>query len=270
MDDDHLIHIFTDVTSIKEAQLQLERLVKDLKRSNANLEEFAYAASHDMKEPIRKIHFFANRLKEQLHSTLNERQQSLFEKLEHASEAMGNLIDDLLTYSQVNKGAAIEENVDLNEVLKAVLVDLELQITEKNAHITIGQLPLIKGNTRQLHQLFQNLLNNAVKYSKEGEVPNITVSSQLVNGKEIRPDLPSQMANRNYYLIVVKDNGIGFEQSDAERIFNVFTRLHGNAEYKGTGVGLSIARKVMENHLGLIWAESEPETGASFKMLFPS
>lgn len=270
MDDDHLIHIFTDVTSIKEAQLQLERLVKDLKRSNANLEEFAYAASHDMKEPIRKIHFFANQLKEQLHSMLNERQQSLFEKLEHASEAMGTLIDDLLTYSQVNKGATIEENVDLNEVLKAVLVDLELQITEKNAHVSIMQLPLIKGNSRQLHQLFQNLLNNAVKYSKESEEPDITVSSQLVNGKEIRPDLPSQMANRNYYLVVVKDNGIGFEQSDAERIFNVFTRLHGNAEYKGTGVGLSIARKVMENHLGLIWAESEPEIGASFKMLFPS
>ncbi|MBO9682581.1 MAG: PAS domain-containing protein, partial [Flavisolibacter sp.] len=253
MDDAHLIHIFTDVTPIKEAQLQLERLVKDLKRSNVNLEEFAYAASHDMKEPIRKIHFFANRLKEELEPLLNQRQHLLFDKLETASQRVSDLIDDLLTYSQVTKGMEEEQQeVNLDEIIKAVLQDLELQVHEKDAEVKIAPLPAVKGNRRQLQQLFQNLINNALKYSKENEHPVISITASLVKGRDVKPELPLERGNLHYHLIEVSDNGIGFSQHDAERIFNVFTRLHGNSEYKGTGVGLSIARKVAENHKGFI------------------
>lgn len=269
MDKDHLIHIFTDVTPMKEAQLQLEHLVKDLKRSNANLEEFAYAASHDMKEPIRKIHFFANRLKEELEPILNERQQGLFNKLENASERMGSLIDDLLTYSQVTKGMMELQLVDLNKIIKAVMVDLELQLQEKNAEVETTLLPTVEGNSRQLQQLFQNLLNNALKYSKHNERPIISITASIVKGREVKPELLVEEGNKHYHFIEFMDNGIGFEQQDAERIFNVFTRLHGNSEYKGTGVGLSIARKVAENHGGFIWAESKEGSGATFKILLP-
>lgn len=270
MDDEHLIHIFTDVTSIKETQLQLERYIEDLKRSNVNLEEFAYAASHDMKEPIRKINFFSDRLKSELADKLNETQNRLFERLENASRRMGLLIDDLLAYSQATKGATELEEINLNQKVQNVLDDLELEIQEKKARIIVGQLPAVVGHRRQIQQLFQNLISNALKYSKADTPPEIHISSRVVRGKEARPDLSAEKGNALYHFIEVRDNGIGFEQKDAERIFNVFTRLHGNAEYRGTGVGLSIAQKVVQNHHGFIWAEGKPGEGAQFKVLLPA
>lgn len=270
MDDDHLIHIFTDVTPIKEAQLKLEHLVEDLKRSNANLEEFAYAASHDMQEPIRKIQFFSDRLQEELGSALSERQNYLFERLQQASDRMRTLIDDLLTYSRVSRGAFEYSEVDLNQKLQLVLGDLELQIQEKNARVYSDPLPKVKGNSRQLQQLLQNILNNALKYSKENEAPRIDIFYEKLKGMEIKPELSAEEGSRKFHLIIIRDNGIGFKQNDADRIFNVFTRLHGTSEYKGTGIGLSISRKVVENHKGYIWADSEPEQGAAFKILLPA
>ncbi|HZI01797.1 MAG TPA: ATP-binding protein, partial [Flavisolibacter sp.] len=269
MDDDHLIHIFTDITPIKEVQLQLERYVEDLKRSNKNLEEFAYAASHDLKEPIRKVHFFADRLREELRGTLNESQQIYFQKMEQASKRMGTLIDDLLMYSHVSLGMETKEAIDLNQTMKAVLEDLELEILEKRVEIKVGKLPTIKGHQRQLQQLFQNLISNAIKYNKAGIVPQIHITSNVVKGKDTSLPIQADEGNRNYHLLEIRDNGIGFPQEDADRIFNVFTRLHGNAEYKGTGVGLSIARKVAENHNGYICAESRPGEGAIFNVLLP-
>lgn len=270
MDDDHLIHIFTDVTPIKETQLQLERLVDDLKRSNANLEDFAYAASHDLKEPIRKIHLFADRLKHQLEDKLTEVQKHLFERLEHASRRMGTLVDDLLAYSQATAGVPETEMVDLNKKVELVLEDLEVEVQQKGASIVVGPLPTVRANRRQMQQLFHNLLTNALKYSKPTVVPQIQIKASEVTGKEAKPDLPTDRGNLHYHLIEVRDNGIGFAQEDAERIFNVFTRLHGNAEYRGTGVGLSIVKKVVENHNGFIWAESQPGVGSAFYMLFPA
>jgi signal transduction histidine kinase len=269
MDRDHLIQIFTDVTSIKEAQLQTERYIDDLKRSNQSLEDFAYAASHDLKEPIRKIHFFSDRLKEELKDQLTENQNKLFERLEFASQRMGLLVDDLLAYSQVSREAAEKEEIDLNEKLKNVLGDLELEVQQKNAQITAEKLPIITGNRRQLQQLFQNLISNALKYSKPNEQPLVHISAEKIKGIDVKPRLPAEENKKLYHLIEVRDNGIGFDQKDAERIFNVFTRLHGNAEYRGTGVGLSIAQRVVQNHNGYIWAESSPGIGTSFKVLLP-
>jgi len=269
MDDDHLIHIFTDVTTIKETQLKLEHLVDDLKRSDANLEEFAYAASHDMQEPIRKIQFFSDRLQEELGNALNDRQKYLFGRLQNASDRMRTLIDDLLAYSRVSRGSFEFTDVDLNQKLQLVLGDLELQVQEKNARINANELPKVKGNSRQLQQLFQNILNNALKYNKENEAPRIDIFYEKVKGMEVKPEFSIEEGNRLFHHIIIRDNGIGFKQSDSDRIFNVFTRLHGASEYKGTGIGLSIARKVVENHRGYIWAESEPDKGSVFNILLP-
>lgn len=254
---------------VSERTLELENLNHELKRTNANLEEFAYAASHDMKEPIRKIHLFTDRLKQELSDKLSKEQEFLFSRVENAAKRMGLLIEDLLTYSHVSKGMSHQEVVDLNTKVRNVMEDLEVEIDEKKAVITVAELPIISGHKRQLQQLFQNLIGNALKYSKPGVPPEITITAKQVKGSETTLQMTAEAARQQFHLIEVSDNGIGFDQEDAERIFNVFTRLHGNAEYKGTGVGLSIAKKVVENHQGIIWAESQPDVGTTFKILFP-
>jgi signal transduction histidine kinase len=245
-----VLHVALDVTNqtlyqkhLEESETQLQQKVMDrtlaleglnqeLQRSNTNLEEFAYAASHDMKEPIRKIHFFADRLRARLEHKMEEEDRRYFDRLDAGAQRMSTLIDDLLLYSHVNRGVSAVEIVDLNQMLSFVLDDLELHMEEKGATVEIGLLPTVQG------------------------------SETTVHSSTIHPD-------KMYHLIEVRDNGIGFEQADAERIFNVFTRLHGNAEYRGTGVGLSIVQKIVENHQGYIWAESSLGEGASFKILLP-
>jgi PAS domain S-box-containing protein len=255
---------------VKDRTNELEKANEELKRSNTNLEEFAYAASHDMKEPIRKIHFFSDRIKQRLGNRLEGEDRRYFERLEAGTKRMSTLIDDLLLYSHVNRGKSSVEAVDLNQMLSFVLDDLELHIEEKGARVEIGPLPILQGRPRQLQQLFENLIANALKYSKEGVAPVVSISSRQIKGAEAGVHATVVNKDMMYYLIEVKDNGIGFEQADAERIFNVFIRLHGNAQYRGTGVGLSIVQKIVENHSGYIWAESRPGEGATFKMLLPA
>lgn len=149
------------------------------------------------------------------------------------------------------------------------LEDLELDISEKGVKIIVEKLPKVRGNGRQFQQFFQNLLSNAIKYIKPDVAPEIQISSYEVTGREVWATLPPEEVDRKYYLIQLKDNGIGFEQEYAEDIFKVFTRLHNASDYPGTGVGLSIVKKVVENHNGYIWAESKPGEGASFKVLLP-
>ena len=271
MDNDHLINVFTDVTDFKEAQLQLEKSLGELKRTNQNLQEFAYAASHDLKEPARKILYFSDRLENKLTDKINSDDIKLFKKMQKAALRMTTLIDDLLTYSSLNKTIINAELIDLNEKLKNVLEDLELEIQEKQAHIYSDNLPVIMGHRRQLGQLFQNIIGNALKYSSPGVSPEIRIHCKKVTIEKSGSDaLSNEELKKEYYLIEIHDNGIGFDQQDADRIFNVFTRLHGNAEYLGTGVGLSIARKVAENHGGFIKAESTINEGATFKIYFPA
>jgi PAS domain S-box-containing protein len=260
---------FTDHTTLKRLQRELESTIVELKRSNSNLEEFAYAASHDLKEPIRKIHFFADRLKEGLETKLDAENKRLFDRMQVATERMRSLVDDLLMYSQVSLRPKLFDEVDLNKVLHYVLSDLELEIEEKNAQINIGILPTIRGHQRQLQQLFQNLLGNALKYTRSDIEPVIAIACGTVTGKETGLNLSPDEVHKSFHSITVTDNGIGFDQKDAERIFNVFQRLHGNSEYRGTGIGLSIARKVTENHNGHIIAEGKPGEGAVFTILLP-
>jgi PAS domain S-box-containing protein len=269
MGDDLVVH-FIDYTRLKNLQLDLLRKIGELERSNRNLEEFAYAASHDLKEPIRKIHFFAGKLKQDLEAGLSPQQLQLFNRLEVSTGRMHSLVDDLLSYSQVSIRPRVLEELDLGDLVRFALTDLELEIEEKKATIHIGELPVVQGHMRQLQQLFQNLLSNALKYNKAGVPPVIHITSHIIKGSGSEYPLPSELRTKDFYQVEVTDNGIGFDPQHAEKIFQVFQRLHGNTEYKGTGVGLAIARKVAENHGGFLWAKGEVDKGARFILLLPA
>lgn len=264
-----LIGVVQDITEQKEFAQELAKQVKEkthdlevtnkeLQRSNANLEEFAHAASHDLKEPIRKIHFFTHQLKSQLADRLEPDEVHSLGRIENSTQRMGNLIEDLLQYSHVSQRPHETEAVDMNVKLQRVLEDLELDIAEKQAIIRVGNLPVIQGYRRQLQQLFQNLISNALKYSKAGLLPEIEISASV-----------SESDDGLYDVISVRDNGIGFEKQYSEKIFQMFSRLHGKEAYSGTGVGLSIAKKVVENHSGFIRVESEPGKGSRFDVYLP-
>lgn len=255
---------------VAERTAALERTVEELSRSNANLEEFAYAASHDLKEPIRKIHFFGDRIKESMKERLTDVENKYFDRMEAASKRMGSLIDDLLSYSQISIRPRSFEEVNMNQLIDLVLEDLDLEIEDKSAVISVDQLFTMQGHHRQLQQAFQNLISNALKYNQPGKPPVVNISYKKVIGDQTGLPLSAEDQQKPFHLILINDNGIGFEQADAERIFNVFTRLHGLAEYRGTGIGLSIVRKVIENHNGFIRAESQPGNGSSFKILLPA
>jgi signal transduction histidine kinase len=268
---DHQVLVsFTDHTFLRKSQLQLEQTVKALERSNTNLEDFAHAASHDLKEPLRKILVFTSRVRAALEQRMTQGELELFERIERSTHRMQLLVDDLLEFSHVSELPRTLEVVDLNEKVKKVLSDLELPIEEKQAQIVVkDELPLIAGNRRQLQQLFHNLISNALKYSKPNVAPQVEISYTLVKASDIPIEGVSNLGDKAFHLLEVTDNGIGFEQQYAKKIFEMFQRLHGKMEYSGTGVGLSIARKVVENHNGYVWAESELGEGSSFKILLP-
>ncbi|HSB93385.1 MAG TPA: PAS domain-containing protein [Flavitalea sp.] len=243
---------------LAEAIRTLNIMNKELKRSNTNLEEFAHAASHDLKEPIRKIQFFTNQLKDQLNNRLSDTESKSINRIENATLRMGNLIDDLLLYSQVSDMTLEMETIDLNSKVQAVLEDLELVIQQKSAIIHVENLPVIRGYRRQVQQMFQNLISNALKYSKTSVTPVI----QIYSGDH-------EQDGKKYHFIEVKDNGIGFEQQYADKIFQMFTRLHGKSEYGGTGLGLSIVKKVIDNHKGFIRVDSKVDQGSAFRVFWP-
>jgi PAS domain S-box-containing protein len=241
---------------------------KELVNSNSRLEEFAYASSHDLQAPLRKISFFVESLKTELWEQLNPEHQELFSRIGKSTERMVALIEDLLTFSYLTKGTGEIAELDLNHQVKDVLEDLELDILEKGAKFSVERLPKVRGDKRQFQQLFQNLISNSIKYTNPDVVPIIEISSYKVKGYEAKENLPIEAEDKQYHLIQLKDNGIGFEQEYADEIFKVFTRLQG-ADYSGSGVGLSIVRKVAKNHQGFVWAESKPGEGAVFKILLP-
>ena len=280
--------VVQDITAQKEFALALRREVEQrtaelevankalqqanagLLRSNAALEEFARAASHDLKEPVRKMRVFASRLRETLGSRLYSEEKETFDRMENAAGRMSLLVDDLLTYSQLDHTPPETESINLNEKIARILSDLELLIAEKQAIVDVGMLPTVQGHRRQLEQLFQNLLTNALKYSRPGIRPCITIMADKLSSEALPVEKRPVRESLAYYRIQVTDNGIGFQPEDAEKIFNVFTRLHSKDRYAGTGIGLSIAKKVAENHGGCIYATGEPEKGATFTVLLPA
>jgi signal transduction histidine kinase len=267
--DDEIIGTFTDFSSLKKTQLALERTVAELQRSNETLQEFAYAASHDLKEPVRKVRIFSDQLNKSLSDRMTPEEKSYFQRMERASSRMGSLIEDLLSYSQVSFSPKSYEEIDMDQLMQQVLSDLDLEIEEKSATVHVEPLFTIRGYPRQLQQAFQNLIANGLKYGKPGVPPLISIGSRKVTGREALPFLPENQLHRSFHCVTVADDGVGFEQKDADRIFNVFTRLHANSDYRGSGVGLSIVRKVVQNHNGYVTAQSEPGIGSRFHVFLP-
>jgi PAS domain S-box-containing protein len=239
-----------------------------LSRSNLNLEQFAYVASHDLQEPLRKVQQFGDLLKNQYKDQLGEGVDYL-ERMQVATRRMSTLIRDLLTFSRISTQRDTTKPVVLNQVVNSVLMDLELIIGETAAKVQIDPLPTIQGDALQLGQLFQNLISNALKFRRADIAPQIQVHYQTLTAAEL-PEMakPTRMA-AYFHRIDVSDNGLGFEQKHAERIFQVFQRLHGRNQYAGTGIGLAICEKVTANHGGAITASSQPGQGATFSVYLP-
>jgi signal transduction histidine kinase len=193
----------------------------------------------------------------------------MFERIENATLRMRNLIEDLLAYSEVGAQFSTNEIVNTNAVVEHVLQDLESAIQDTKAKITRNSLPKIRGDERQLRQLFQNLIGNSLKYHSPDRRPEISILCQEVNRNDARLAPHPQLSGKDTYLIEIRDNGIGFEQEQAEKIFQVFQRLHGRSEYQGTGVGLAIVQKVVQNHHGVVVAEGAPGKGATFRIFLP-
>ncbi|SOD98667.1 PAS domain-containing protein [Spirosoma fluviale] len=272
LNDDVLV-TFGDYTPLKRLQQELENSVVELQRSNKNLEQFAYVASHDLQEPLRKIQAFGDIIRSQFAPVIGTEGADMISRMQSAAARMQVLIKDVLAYSRIVTKQETVGPVNLDQVVADVLTDLETAIAEKEASITVGPLPVIRGDAAQLRQLFQNLFSNALKFTRLDDadnLPAVRISSRQLYGRELTaPSLLPSDANRLFHLIEVTDNGIGFDQHQAERIFQVFQRLHGRSEYQGTGIGLAIVQKVIDNHQGHIFAEGRPGQGAVFRILLP-
>jgi len=256
-----------DITRQRHIENSLTNMVEELKRSNRELEEFAYAASHDMQEPLRKITTFSDRLSEKYGNQLEGEGAMYLNRMVASAENMRLLINGLLEFSKIAKTPAPYELVNLNNILQQVVTELELKIEETGTQITFGILPKIIAVPSQMKQLFLNLIGNAIKFHKLGEVPRISITSVSLSQAElIKLGLNIR---RSYHKIEVTDYGIGFEQVYAERIFQVFQRLHGKSEYPGSGIGLAICKKITEYHGGVILAESRGIDGATFVLILP-
>lgn len=244
-----------------------------LSRSNESLETFAYVASHDLQEPLRKIQQFSNLLMSRYADAIGDGSMYV-ERMQSAASRMSALINDLLDFSRVTTLKEVNESVSLNEIVTQVLSTLELPIQETNAQIHIGSLPRIIGNASQLSQLFQNLLSNALKFSsvdRSGQrvTPVITMGSEIITSADLPVSIKPLRIAALYHCISVTDNGIGFDEKYLERIFQLFQRLHGKNEFAGTGIGLAISEKVVHNHHGAITATSAPGQGATFRVYLP-
>lgn len=267
-----------DVSESYQHQQQLELVNRELLLSNDNLQQFAYAASHDLQEPLRKIKSFGDLLIHQFSEEVNPTAVDMIRRMQSASERMTVLIRDLLSYSRISTHREPFQAISLSNILNTILDDLALTVERSKAIIHIGKLPTIWGDRSQLRQLFQNLLANALKFQQPMVTPEIWIDSRLIVGAELDQEplskiiIESKFADdrpRAYYEIKITDNGIGFEQHYSERIFQVFQRLHSRSLYEGSGVGLAICKKVVDNHRGAITATGEPGKGATFAVYLP-
>lgn len=246
---------------------ELAEAVESLRQSNAELEQFAYIASHDLQEPLRKISMFTQMLESNL-GQLNEKSQHLMDRINNSVGRMTNLIRDILGYSQLSQKNEEFLSVDLDVSVQEAAVDFDELLLEKRGSITVTKLGIIEAVPLQMVQLFGNLISNSLKYSRKDVPPEIVISATKASEDEVISH-GLQVVPDGYLKIVFRDNGIGFEQEYADRIFQIFQRLHGKTQYEGTGIGLAMCRKIAENHRGAIYASGKEGKGAEFVMLFP-
>ncbi|MCD4785514.1 MAG: PAS domain S-box protein [Candidatus Eremiobacteraeota bacterium] len=244
-----------DITERKWGEKKLNETLAELEQSNRELEQFAYIASHDLQEPLRKVTAFGDCLKRHSADVLDGKSLNYLNRMQNAAIRMKQLIEGLLKYSRITTRARPLEEVDLNNIVKGILSDLEAHIKKNNAVIEQGELPIVKADKLQIKLLFQNLISNALKFSRPGINPLIAFSSRIIEGQLVE--------------IQVKDNGIGFREKYLDRIFKPFQRLHTRDEYPGIGMGLSICKKIVERHGGQITAKSKPKEWATFLITLP-
>ncbi|MBI4403958.1 MAG: hypothetical protein HY537_07350 [Deltaproteobacteria bacterium] len=244
-----------EISERQRSEQALQQTTHALARSNKELEQFAYLASHDLQEPLRMISNYVSLLKMRYAGKLDQDADEFIEYAVDGAKRMQALINSILEYSRVGKAALKPEPVDLTDVIKESLSNLRVSVEESDAVIKMDTLPTVMGNRERLVLLFQNLIGNAIKYRKKEEAPMIYVS-----GKE----------DGSRWELSIKDNGIGIDESSTDRIFMLFQRLHGKSEYPGSGVGLAICKKIVEQHGGRIWVESKPGEGSTFRFTLPS
>ncbi|MGZ7068994.1 MAG: ATP-binding protein, partial [Methanobacterium sp.] len=241
---------------VQERTAELDMVINELKRSNEELQQFAYVSSHDLQEPLRTISSFTQLLQRRYKDKLDDDADEFIEYIVDAAKRMQQLINDLLEYSRVTTKEKEFKTVNINEILDIVLSNLKISIDEDNVEIIYDELPNVTADELQLVQLFQNLIGNAIKFRKVDEPPKIHIYCH--KDKE-----------KNEYVFNVNDNGIGIEKQYLERIFVIFQRLHTIDVYKGNGIGLSVAKKIVERHGGHMWVESEFGVGSSFYFTLP-
>jgi signal transduction histidine kinase len=247
---------------------QLMENILQLKATNEELDRFAYVASHDLQEPLRKIMIFGDRLANKYNEVLGDDAKEYLERMRKASERMQLLINNILDFSKFSAASQSFEETNLNRLVEEVLSDLEIEIERKKAKISVDQLPSVSVIPGQFRQLMQNLISNSLKFSKREITPVINVYAESVSGAEL-PAGPLINPSEQYCRIHVEDNGIGFDEAYAEKIFVIFQRLHSNHLFEGTGIGLSICKKIVEKHNGLIFATSIPDKGSRFTIVLP-
>lgn len=244
-------------------QDKLEKQIKKLNQSNSDLEQFVHIVSHDIKEPLRKIISYGSRLQDNLANEQNERNMKDLAIIYDGASRLNALVDALVVYSSSTANHFDVSNIDLYQVVKEVCEDIELIIKEKKAQITFNGLPVVKASHYQMKQLFCNIIINALKYSKKNVPPIIHITSTVVD------DIHNKSADKKYHKIMISDNGIGMEHAHLKKIFTIFQRLHLSKEYAGTGIGLAICKKIIENHNGKIEVESILNIGSTFIVYLP-
>ena len=244
---------------------ELDIYAEELQRSNRELEDFAFVASHDLQEPLRKIRAFGDRLRSTYANQIDARGADYISRMHNAAERMSDLINDLLEFSRITTRGKDFAEVDLNDTIATIIDDLEIAIKESNAQIIPCELPTIDGDSSQIYQLLLNLISNAVKFKKADVAPLITLNYELVDAT------PEQaLVSEKWHVLTISDNGIGFAQEYADKIFSPFQRLHSREEYKGTGIGLAVCRRIVERHRGEISALSVEGEGAKFIIKLPT
>ena len=257
-----LLMVSEDISIFKVTQNELRNKIYDLESANQGLEQFAYVASHDLQEPLRKIRAFGDRLQTKYREQLDDTARDYIDRMQNASQRMQRLIDDLLKYSRVGRMQEDKEDLDMNQLMDNVLDLLDEKIKEEQVSIKVEKLPKIEAYSDLMEQLFLNLISNAIKFRKEDTPPQIHIWAEAEKDN-------SAITPQSFIRFYVKDNGIGFEKKYLDRIFDIFQRLHGRNQYPGTGIGLAICRKIVETHGGEIYAESETGKGATFIVKLP-
>lgn len=270
-----------DVTEQQKAQIALMEKTQALETSNTELQRFAYVASHDLQEPLRKILTFASMLQTEQGKPFDERSAMYVGKIVQSAGRMQRLIEDILQFSSLKDNHQEFEHISLHSVLQQVLSDMEVKIEQSKANIEWDELPEVEANRSQMGQLFQNLLGNAIKFTRPGREPHIRITSAVVSGSQVRqmPELKAYTENfaipenrwdeSAFALVRIADKGIGFKPAFKEKVFEIFQRLHPGHEYGGTGIGLAICKRIMENHNGTITVESTEGEGSVFTFLLP-